>query len=318
MPFNHDHLFSYGTQILLIVGYAFAASDLFSNPEDASLYFTSSLENVLPDDDSFADSSWFSSFDGIALPGEESSTDLDDFSSLGDIIIASLSFPSDNHDLEIYSDLFEKEKHFEDSSDGLWNDQISTIVPGEVSSTDWDHLSSFGNIIIAPLSSSSDTQDIDFDPKIFENEKVFEDSSHDLWNDEISSSCIDNSLTQPNKLRVRQDSCPISPSNPLTVPEIPDLDDIEDAFAARVIPDSPKPPYTMAVRVGDRSITSDQPEFYCNYGGYELDIQNYKIPVCGPAIPRKNAPVFRLYAIVKPARLRKSIYECNSLRKMCH
>lgn len=238
------NLFLHHALILLLFGYTLATSNLFLNLDGAS---TPNLENVLPVENSFADSDLFSALDEIALSDEESATSLGLISFPFKNTITSLPFSSDNQVLEPSSSIFESKESIQDPSEDTWN------------------------------------------------------------NDEISSSCIDTSITQPNKLQARENKCPISPSTPLTIPVIPDLDDLENILLTERVRSAP--PYIVTVSVGGRSITAEEPEFYCNYEGHVLNLEDFKIPVCGPnqgPKPYRSPPT--LYQFLEPSKLRKSTY----------
>ena len=147
-----------------------------------------------------------------------------------------------------------------------------------------------------------------------ENENVFTEPSETLFNDYMSSSCIDDDdHEQLSKLRARNPICPIVPLNL----HWPDLTDVENAVQAeRVRPD---PPYYLTVRVNGRSITAEEPEFHChfddNYGGLgDFGPSPYGIPVCAVSSDRTLIDSFDLSwhrpveYTVEPSTLRKSIH----------
>lgn len=147
-----------------------------------------------------------------------------------------------------------------------------------------------------------------------ENESLFTDPSETLWNDYMSSSCIDDDdQEQSSKLRARNPVCPIVPLNP----HWPDLTDVENAVQAeRTRPD---PPYYVTVRVNGRSITAEEPEFHChfddNYGDLgDFGLYPYGIPVCALSSDRRVIDKSDLSwhipieYTVEPSTLRKSIY----------
>lgn len=157
-----------------------------------------------------------------------------------------------------------------------------------------------------------------------ESEDLFVDPSEILWNDHMSSSCIDDDDNEQfSRLRARNPVCPIVPLNL----HWPDLTDVESAVKAeRTRPDSP---YYVTVHVNGRSITAEEPEFHCqfddNYGDFgSFGPSPYGIPVCAISSDRKvseniDLSWYKSYEYkVEPSTLRKSIYHMRIASKFCH
>ncbi len=122
--------------------------------------------------------------------------------------------------------------------------------------------------------------------------------SDDLWSAETLSSCTADSYIQPSKLRARNDYCP---NVPLTIPTMPDFNDIEKAVNSPGIEvlvvakekTRPEPPY-FVVKVDGTDFVANEPEYYCQRFSY----LPFYVPVCGSGVVlnrvSQNVPNSRL------------------------